>query len=153
NAVCSCSVTRTSYGQRRELPAVSSITRAPVWRKGRLDRLKLGCPQGRVGSTPTTGKTLSGPEVLVANGFGLGCFELARFHRPGVEEGFRLRDVLGRARRCARPVVVGLRNDTAAPMCATRDATPSRDEVHERREERHEHEEDDPDRLPPATEL
>src|SRR6478736_774555 len=33
------------------------MARGPVWRNGRRDRLKLGCPQGRVGSTPTTGTT------------------------------------------------------------------------------------------------
>ena len=38
-------------------PIHDSLECWPVWRNGRRDRLKIGCPQGRVGSSPTTGTT------------------------------------------------------------------------------------------------
>ena len=40
----------------------------PAWRNGRRDRLKLGCPRGRVGSTPTGDTNVRVAELAYAAG-------------------------------------------------------------------------------------
>ena len=51
---------RSGLAQSPVNPTVWSIPSVPgpVWRNGRRDRLKIGCPKGRVGSSPTTGTLL-----------------------------------------------------------------------------------------------